>query len=146
MGLLGSLFGGSKSTSKNSAYGDISSAFKPGLSTTANVFNYLAGELGGGFDQYKDKAGFNFALNQGSRNISGSAAMRGLLNSGTTSKALARFESELGNQFYNNYLDKMSGVVGLGNQQAGILSGAGQVSKGGHSRQRSASVLLPLRR
>ena len=135
MGILGALFGGSKSKSEsgNYAYDTIKSALAPNLATANNSFNDLARSLAGGFDKYKKNAGFDFALNTGSRNISGSAAMRGLLNSNITSRRLARFESDLGNQYYNNYLDRLGSVVGLGNQQAGILASAGQWNKGSGS-------------
>lgn len=129
MGLLGSLFGGSKSksTSDNQAYGTLNSAFAPNLAVSNNAFNNLAGSIGD-FNTFKKNSGYDFALNTGTRNISGSAAARGLLNSGSTAKALAKYETDLGSQAYGNWLDRLGQVVGLGNQQAGLLAGAGQRS------------------
>jgi hypothetical protein len=135
MGLLGALFGGSKSKSEsgNSAFGTLNSALAPNLATSNNVFNDLAGQLSGGFDAFKKNAGFDFLLNKGMRDRVGGAASRGLMNSGSTLKSLAEYETGLGNTMYNNYLDKMGSVVNMGNQQAGILAGAGQWSKGSGS-------------
>ena len=130
MGLLGSLFGGSKSksSSSNQAFGYLKDALAGTVSGGTNAFSQLSDLLGGGFDQYKNDAGFNYALNTGTRNIAGGAAAKGLLNSGSTSKALANYESNLGNQYYNNYLDKLQSLVTGGLQGAGIIAGAGQTS------------------
>lgn len=134
MGLLGSLFGKSaKSSSSNQAYGDISGALKPTLGGTANVFNSIGNELAGGFDAFKDKSGFNFQLNKGTRDIAGGAAARGLLNSGSTSKALAKYETDLGSQSYGNFFNNLLQALQGGSSLASILAGAGQTStsKGG---------------
>lgn len=135
MGLLGALFGGSKSSqeSGNKAYDYLSGALKPGVAVGGNAFNSLGDVISGGFDEFKKNSGFDFAYNTGTRNIAGSAAARGLLGSGATAKALARFESNLGSQTYGNWLDRLSGVAQLGNQSAGVLAGAGQWSKGSGS-------------
>lgn len=129
-GLVKSLFGGSSQSgsSSNQAFGVLKDPLTGMATTGANTFNDLAGQLGQGFDAYKKNSGFDWQLNTGERNIAGTAAAKGLLNSGSTGKALAGYESNLGNTMYGNYLDKLSGVVGLGNQAAGTLAGAGQVS------------------
>lgn len=130
MGLLGALFGGSKSSSGNNAFDMLKGAFAPNLQNSSNMFNQLSSALGGGFDQYKKDAGFDFLLNKGMRDRVGGAAARGLMSSGSTQKALAEYETGLGSTMYNNFLDRLSQGVGLGNQQAGLLAGAGQWSKG----------------
>src|SRR5262245_43376222 len=130
MGLLGSLFGGSKSKSGNHAYEFLSGSLQPSVQASGNMFNQLADTLGKGFGDYKNNAGFNFLLNKGTRDIAGGAAAKGLLNSGSTAKSLAAYESNLGNTFYNNYLDKISQAIGLGNQRAGVLAEAGSYGSG----------------
>lgn len=130
MGLLGALFGGGKTESGNKAFGTLQTALAPNLQTSNNMFNQLAGSLSGGFDQFKKDAGFDFLLNKGMRDRVGGAAARGLMNSGSTQKALAEYETGLGSTMYSNFLDRLAQGVGLGNQQAGILAGAGQYGKG----------------
>jgi hypothetical protein len=129
MGLLQSLFGGSNSSSGNSSYGDLKSALLPGVQQGGNMFHQLGDALSGGFDAFKKNAGFDFQLNRGNHAITGGAAAHGLLNSGSTQKGLATFETGLGNSMYNNWLDRLGQGATIGNQQAGILAGAGQTSK-----------------
>lgn len=136
------LFGGSKSksSSNNQAFPWLQNILGSGVQTGANALNTLGGALSGGFDAFKKNSGFDYALNTGQRNISGSAAARGLLNSGSTGKALAGYESNLGNQTYQNYLGQLGNVAQLGNQGAGVIAGAGQQSTGSGS---STGGLLP---
>jgi hypothetical protein len=53
---------------------------------------------------------------------------------------LAGYESNLGNQTYQNYLGQLSNLAQLGNQGAGIIAGAGQTSSG---TGKSSGGLLP---
>jgi hypothetical protein len=133
-GITRALFGGSKSknssqaSSSNRAWDMLKDPLSGMLGGGVNAFNSLAGILGGGFDDYKKNAGFDFQLNKGTRDISGSAASRGLLNSGATAKALAKYETDLGSTMYNNWLDRLAGAAGLGLQGGNTLVGAGQQS------------------
>lgn len=135
-GIVRSLFGGSKQTSSstsesgNKAWDFLSGALSPAISSGVNNLNSLSDILGRGFDDYKKNAGFDFLYNKGTRDISGSAAARGLLNSGSTAKALAKYEGDLGSTFYNNYLDRLAGVSQLGLGTANTLTGAGSYSTG----------------
>lgn len=129
MGLLGSLFGkAAKSSSNNQAFGAINENIAPTLGTTSNVFNQAAGELAGGFDQFKKNSGFDFMLNKGTRDRVGAGAAKGLLNSGPTSRSLAKYETDLGSQsygnFFNNLMQTLQGGTGLGS----LLANAGQTS------------------
>lgn len=74
---------------------------------------------------YLNSSGFQFAQNQGSRSISGNQAAKGLLNSGSTAKALSTFGTELAQQGYGNYLNSLAGVAGQG------LTAAGQIGQAG---------------
>lgn len=129
MGLLGSLFGGSKSKSGNDAYPFLSGQLQAPVTSGVNAFNHL-GDAVGTFADYSKNAGLDFAGIQGSRAITGNAAAKGLLNSGSTAKGLTSFASGLNSQFYNNWLDKLGGVVDKGQGYAQILAGSGQKSKG----------------
>lgn len=133
-GLTRALFGGGKNTSSsessssNRAWDVLSGPLTGAVNTGVNALGSLADIMGGGFDDYKKNAGFDFLYNKGTRDIAGSAAARGLLNSGSTAKALAQFEGNLGSTMYNNYLDRLAGVAGLGLGTGGTLVGAGGVS------------------
>lgn len=133
-GITRALFGGSKSTSSsqssssNRAWDVLKDPLTGVVGTGVNAFNSLADTLGGGFDDYKKNAGYDFLYNKGTRDIAGSAAAKGLLNSGSTAKALAKFEGDLGSTMYNNWLDRLAGVVGLGFGAGNTLVGAGAQS------------------
>lgn len=145
MGLLGSLFGGSKSkstaTSGNQAFGEINSAVAPTLGTTANVFNQGASELAGGFGDYKKNSGFDFLLNKGTRDRVGAGAAKGLLNSGSTSKALAKYETDLGSQSYGNYLNSLMQLLQGGTGLGSLLAGAGSTSSSTSTGKSSGGII-----
>lgn len=134
---MGGLLGGSKqkSTSSNQAFGTLNTAFSPVLGATgtgANALQALLG-LGGdtaaadqGFQRFRDSSGYNFQMDQGSRAITGNAASRGLLNSGSTAKALQTFGQGMADQSFNSYLDNLLKYSNLGLQAGQVLSGAGQ--------------------
>lgn len=134
MGLLGSLFGGSKnsSTSSNKAYDFLQNTLGGAVTSGTNFFNRLGDELSGGFDDFKKKAGFNFQLGQGLRGITGTGAAGGLLRSGGTGQALVDYGNKLNSTMYGNYLDRLGSLSGQGLQAAGVLAGAGgeSTSKG----------------
>jgi hypothetical protein len=132
MGLLQSLFGGSnsESSSTNKSYDFLKDALGPGIGAASGGINALAGELSGGFDDYKKKSGFNYQLGEDIKGITGGSAASGLLRSGPTAKGLARHITGFGNREYGNYLDRLGGLGQLGLGGAGVLAGAGQESKG----------------
>lgn len=150
IGLAGSLFGGSsKKSSANTAAGQSLAGFNyltqgPGAKTItnaqtagANATDAQAGtqnaeaELLGtkpitdqtrnGFTNYLGSTGFNFQKQQGESAITGSAAARGVLNSGSTAKALTKYGQGIGANYFNSYLDQLSGL----NTQQGNTAGQG---------------------
>jgi len=136
MGKIGqTLFGGSKSKqeSGNKNMGMINNAFGGLMGQATEGANGLAALLGGdssGFNKYKDATGFDFMSEQGSRGITGNAAARGLLRSGSTGKALMNYGNAMQDQYAGNYMDRLLGQAGLGMQAGGLVAGAGQYSKG----------------
>ncbi len=156
MGILQSLFGGSKSSSGaeansagfqqssgtsqqssnstsssqsgNQSFDLLSRILSPVVGGGAGGFQQLGEELSGGFEGYKDKAGFNFLMDRGAGDITSNAAAKGLLNSGGTLKGLTKFATELGDTFYGNYLDKLGNFSQLGLGAASPLVGAGSFS------------------
>lgn len=73
------------------------------------------------FNNYLNSTGYQFQLDQGSKAITGNAASRGLLNSGSTAKALEGYGQNLASGYFNNYLNQLSGL----NQQAYNTAGQG---------------------
>jgi hypothetical protein len=134
------IFGGSsskqKSESGNLAYSDIKDAFSPmagyGAPSTGEMAGLLG--LGGGdpqaFDKYKNSTGYQFQLDSGSKAITGNAASRGLLNSGATLKAEQMFGQNLGATTFGNYLGQLSDLAKLSLGAGGLITDAGQYSKG----------------
>lgn len=85
----------------------------------------------GGLRNYLQMAGFQPAMRELSRGITGQGAASGLLNSGATAKALQSRGAELNQQFTNNYLQQLAGLSGLGLQAGGLVTNAGNRSSGG---------------
>ena len=138
MGILQSLFGGSsqKSQSGNKAYDKISGAYGPAMGYTGEAGGAVSKFLGGdasGFDAYKDATGFDWGAEQGSRGITGNAAARGLLNSGSTQKALVRYGNDYQQQFAKDYISQYIGLGDLGLGAGRLVAGAGQYSQGSGS-------------
>ncbi|HET7713909.1 MAG TPA: tail fiber domain-containing protein, partial [Patescibacteria group bacterium] len=95
----------------------------------ADQISRLLGGDSSGFDAFKRATGFDAAAETGSRGITGNAAARGLLRSGSTGARLMQFGNELQNQYSTNYLDKLMGLGNLGLGAGGLLAQAGQVQK-----------------
>lgn len=106
--------------------------------------NYLSALLTGtgdttaanaGYNNYLQQAGYAPAMRQLSQQITGQGAASGLLNSGATAKALQTRGAEINQGFYNNYLQQLAGLSGLGLQAGGLVANTGQqstsTSKGG---------------
>ena len=131
---MGGIFGSKpkqKSTSSNQAFGQIRDTFTPATAYTATGGNALQALLGGdssGFDKFKQAIGFDAMAEEGSRGITGNAAARGLLRSGSTGKALQSYGQNLQNQFAGNYMDRLLGLSNLGLGAGGLIAGAGNVS------------------
>lgn len=81
-----------------------------------------------GYQNYLQNAGYAPAMRQLSQGITGQGAAAGILNSGTTAKALQSRGADLNSQYFNNYLQQLSGLSGLGLQAGGLVSNTGQRS------------------
>jgi hypothetical protein len=97
--------------------------------------NVLAGALGvpggdsagaqAGFQQFSDNAGFGNVLEKLVQGITGGQAARGLLRSGSTGTRYLEEGTALNQQYYNNYLQNLTGLSGLGLGAGGLLTSAG---------------------
>ncbi len=105
-----------------------------GVANTANTVGTAANGIaaGGGaqqgYNNYLQMAGYAPAMRQLSQGITGQGAASGLLRSGATAKALQTRGAELNNQFFNNYLQQLAGLSGLGLQAGGLVANTGQKS------------------
>ncbi len=126
-----------KSSSVNTNNAAISSDYSGQIGQGTNATNYLSALLTGqgdtaganaGYQNYLQQAGYAPAMKQLSQGITGQGAAAGLLNSGSTAKALQSSGAALNNQYYNNYLQSLAGLSGLGLQAGGLVTQAGQTS------------------
>lgn len=112
----------------------IKSTYGGSLTQGTGAMTSLANMLGvgdpNGYNNYLQLAGFAPAMRQLSQNITGQGAAAGILNSGATAKALQSRGAELNNQFFNNYLQQLAGLSGLGLQAGGLVANTGQKSTG----------------
>ena len=105
-----------------------------GVAGTANTIGTAANGIaaGGGAQQgyhnYSQMAGYAPAMRQMAQGVTGQGAASGLLNSGATAKALQTRGSEINQGFFNNYLQQLAGLSGLGLQAGGLVANTGQKS------------------
>ena len=138
---MSKIFGGSKSkqgsSSTNQAYPYLQGALSGTIGQGAQAGSALADMLGlngtpaqtAGFDRWRNSTGYKFGMDQGTNAITGNAAARGLLGSGSTLKALNTFGQEYANSQYGKYADMLSNLLGAGTANAGVLAGAGNTSQ-----------------
>lgn len=134
----------SSSTSENVNNKLITSTYGGQMTQGTGANNVLSSLLTGGGDTgaanagyqgYLANAGYAPAMRQMSQAVTGQGAAAGLLNSGATAGALQKRGTELNQGFFNNYLQQLAGLSGLGLQAGGLVTNAGQknesTSKGG---------------
>lgn len=85
-----------------------------------------------GFNNYLNSTGYQFQKTQGTNTVVGSAAAKGILNSGATAKALDTFGTGLASNYFNTYLGQLNGLSGLYNTQSNAgLNAAEAVGQAG---------------
>lgn len=132
------VFGGKTATSQssNQAYPYLQNALSGNVGNGGAAGNQMANMLGlngaqgqnQGFQNFQNSTGYQFGLNQGLGSITGNAATSGLLNSGGTLKAMDTYGQNYANTQYGNYMGQLQGLLGAGNQSAGVIGSAGQQS------------------
>lgn len=145
MSFLTDITGGTKQSSQseskswNEAFPFVKDKFGGFADTAGKSNDALAALLGIGgdpaaseaaFNNYLGSSGYDFALDQGTRAITGSNAAKGLLKSGATLKALNSFGQGLAAQRFDNYLDKLGALTGQGLSAGSLIAQAGQRSEG----------------
>lgn len=98
-----------------------------GANAVGNAANGIAAGGGAeqGYNNYLQMAGYAPAMRQLAQGVTGQGAAAGILNSGSTAKALQTRGTELNQQFFNNYLQQLAGQAGLGLQAGNLVLGAG---------------------
>lgn len=126
------------SSSSNVNNGLITSTYGGTMNQGVGATNFLSSLLTGqgdtgaanaGYQNYLQNAGYAPAMRQLSQSVTGQGAAAGILNSGTTARALQTRGTELNSQFYNNYLQNLTGLANTGLQAGGLVANAGQTSK-----------------
>lgn len=134
------------SNTHNEAYPMLSQALGGQVTNGTGASNSLAALLGVGgdpaaqqsaFNTWKGSTGYQSGLNQGIQGIVGNQATKGLLNSGSTAKAVDTYGQNYADTQYQNYLNPLMSLVNSGNQAGGVISGAGQVQNQSSSKQGS---------
>ncbi len=127
----------SSSLSENVNNDMLKGAYGGTIGEGTGATNYLSALLTGhgdtaganaGYQNYLQTAGYAPAMRQLSQGVTGQGASAGILNSGSTAKALQSRGAELNNNFYNNYLQQLNALGNQGLQAGGILAGTGQRS------------------
>lgn len=121
-----------KSTSNNQAYGflkDSLGGVVDSVNTGARgISDLLAGNTAG-FESFKGATGFDRRLVEGLGGITGAGAARGMLRSGSTSKALQSYGQQLQNDTAQQYIQNLLGLSGIGMNAAQTIGGAGAQSE-----------------
>jgi hypothetical protein len=131
---MSGLFGKtSKERSTNVNRGMINDAFGGVMGATGDSVNALQALLSGdatGFRRFTDAIDLSGQAEYGSRGITGNAAARGLLRSGSTGRALVDYEQMLENQAANQYMQNLLGVGQLGLGAGSLVADVGRESRG----------------
>lgn len=128
--------GSSKSSSGNQAFPYLQGALGGTVGQGGAAGSQIADMLGlnggasqsQGFNNWKNSTGYQFGMDQGMQAITGGAASKGLLNSGSTAKALNTYGQNYADSKYGDYMSQLQGLLGAGNQSAGIIGDAGKVT------------------
>lgn len=78
------------------------------------------------FENYANSTGAEYTMRRGTDAITGSAATRGMLNSGATLKAVNQFARDDSQRYVNSYLSQLSGLSAQGGSAANSLAGVSQ--------------------
>lgn len=123
----------SQSSQINQAYPFLQSILSPTVGTGTQAGSAIANMLGlngpqgqsTGFQNWQNSTGYQFGLDQGVQSITGNAATQGLLNSGSTLKALQTYGQNYANTQYGNYVNQLQGLLGSGIQAGNTIGSAG---------------------
>ena len=84
----------------------------------------------GGKTRFTQSPGYAFQVQQGERGVINNLAALGMKDSGTALKSLTRFRMGLANQEFDSYLDRLSGISGVGQTASANTATLGQRAAG----------------
>lgn len=146
-GLINDIFGGGSNKATKQAtqfnqgvYNDAKGNTSPFIGGGQQDFNTFNGALNGtdggaGFQNYLNSTGYKFTTGQGTQAIENSQAAHGLLNSGATAKALTSYGENMGQTFYQNYLNNL-----LQGSQLGMQGAQTQATAGSNASNANANI------
>lgn len=138
MGKVGrAIFGGGKSTKKEES-GNlnnelIKNSYGGSMGATNQSTSMLGALLGGdtsALQAFADSGGQKFLMDEGNRMINSNQSAKGLLDSGSTLKAITKYGQGLASTRIDQYLDSLYKLGQLGLGAGGLVTQAGQYSKG----------------
>ena len=138
IGFLGGGGGGQKTESGNKAYGFIKDTYAPMAQKGVGGFNAFGDILGLGapgagaeaLDNYWNSSGGQFLLDQGLDGLTSRYASQGLSRSGAAMKGMEQYRQGLASTKLDNYLGHLGQYSQLGLGAGGLITSAGQYSKG----------------
>jgi hypothetical protein len=145
---MSSVFGGKKATTHNQAYPFLQEQLGGSVGQVGQAGSQIGNMLGlnggqaqtQGFDNFRNSTGYQFGMDQGMKAITGGAASKGLLGSGSTLKALQGFGQNFASSKYGDYLSQLFNLGNMGQQSANIISGAGQYQKSKETADKSGFI------
>jgi hypothetical protein len=130
IGALGSFLGGNQqaSAARDAAamaqrqYQQQRQDMMPWLDAGRNALGMYAPQVA---QPFQATPGYQFNLDEGARAINAQMAARGMTGSTARGRALTRYSQGLAAQEYNNYLNRLAGLAGVGQTAATNIGAAG---------------------
>jgi len=115
-------------------YEENKAASQPWIDAGRKALDAYQGELGlsdaaksGTFKSgFRETPGYQFQVSEGEKGVTNNLAALGMKNSGAALKALTRFRTNLADQTYNTYLDRLSAASTGGQSQVNTNNQLGQ--------------------
>lgn len=104
----------------------------PWMQAGKTALTQYQGELGMGApgfqSQFKETPGYQYQVDEAEKGAVNNLAALGMKNSGAALKALTKVRSGLANQEYGNYMGRISGLAGVGQNQVNQTNAMAQNS------------------
>jgi hypothetical protein len=151
-GIIDSIFGGGagKASDKSlefikDVYGENKGLAAPWNAGGLQSFNQYNAMLSGpgqdeAFQKWLGSSDYKFTTDAGLNAINHNMASKGLLNSGSTLKAITQFGQDNAQQYRNNYMNQLMGSAGLGAGVLGNLMGSNQNMASAYGNQAMAGA------
>lgn len=97
----------------------------PWLDAGRTALSTYMGQLDGTGDKnaFQATPGYEFRVSQGEKGVLNNLAATGMKNSGKALKSLETFRQGIASDEYNNWLNRVAGVAGQGQQSANSMAG-----------------------